>query len=214
MSNEKDSLETLLARLPRHRQLLLRDSLKRSGIYEKDPLILLFLEVLENQDRAITEGLKKEKEVLHGIYHHKTWRKILASRLLSWVVGPLLASAVILTSIHLSRKDEIQALQKVVDNPKGLGLAMMEGAKAIRDSRVQLKTLMIMTSLLSMPEGTLKISKQQLVISFPKDSATVQQDEKDISIRINIPADINKIIREISAETKQPVEPIDLRLEQ
>lgn len=185
MTNEKTSLETLLARLPRHRQLLLRDALKRHGVYEKDPIILLFLEVLENQDRAVLRGLEQERKTLKAIYNPTTFNAILKSRLVTWVVGPIVAGLILMTIILFARKGEIQALQKVVDEPQSVAVAMTQGAKAMREARGDIESVKATAILMNIPEAVFAVRGEELVIQFPKARATVSEDEEKVTIRLS-----------------------------
>jgi len=164
--------------------LLLRDALKRNGVYERDPIILLFLEVLENQDRAIFRGLEQERKTLKAISSPTTFNAILQSRAITWVVGPLIAGAIIFTSILFARRAEIQAFKKVVDNPQSIALAMTEGSKAMKETRPDIEAIRAIAILMRIPDAKISIRGEELLVEFPKNNTSVTEDDGIVTIKL------------------------------
>ena len=158
--------------------------------------------ILEGEARHIQDEFKLHHKLLTDIYQPSTWKKLLTSRIVTWVAGPLLAGTIIMTAILFSRKAEIEALQKVVDNPQSIALAMTEGTKTMRETESQLKTIKIIAGLLQIPESTMRLRGEQLLIRFPSESAVVTTNDGAVVLRFNIPEQTRQTLIKHAVEQK------------
>jgi hypothetical protein len=176
--------ERLLKAIPRDRQLVIAKSLEKHGIDDDEPLLLLCIEILEGEARHIQAEFKRYHPLLKEIYQEKTWHKLLTSKIMTWVVGPVIAGAIIFGSIMFARKAEIQALEKIVDDPKSIAVAMTEGATAMKDSRQDIQALQSIGILLNLPQSVVAIRNEKLVIQLPKNEVEITEDGEKVTIRL------------------------------
>jgi hypothetical protein len=176
--------ERLLKAIPRDRQLVIAKSLEKHGIDDDEPLLLLCIEILEGEARHIQAEFKRYHPLLKEIYQERTWHKLLTSKIMTWVVGPVIAGAIIFGSIMFARKAEIQALEKIVDDPKSIAVAMTEGATAMKDSRQDIQALQSIGILLNLPQSVVAIRNEKLVIQVPKNEVEITEDGEKVTIRL------------------------------
>ena len=184
MATTPSNRERLLKAIPRDRQLVIAKSLEKHGIDDDEPLLLLCSEILEGEARHIQAEFKRYHPLLKEIYQEKTWHKLLTSKIMTWVVGPVVAGAIIFCSIMFARKAEIQALEKIVDDPKSIAVAMTEGATAMKDSRQDIQALQSIGILLNLPQSVVAIRNEKLVIQVPKNEVEITEDGEKVTIRL------------------------------
>ena len=183
MANDISNRTRLLQAIPKDRQLALAKALEKHGIEDDDPLVLLCIEILEGEARHIQNEFKRHHPILKEIYREETWHKILTSRLMTFVVGPLIATGLIMTFVMFFRKTEVEAFRTVVEDPKSVSVALIDGAKALRETSQNMKAMAI---LLNLPDAVIGSSKNgKVVIQFPTDQASVTQGPKKISLELS-----------------------------
>lgn len=184
MENDISNRKRLLQAIPKDRALIVAKALEKHGLADDDPLILLCIEILEGEARHIQDEFKRHHPILKEIYREHTWHKILTSRLMTFVIGPLVAGAIFFTFMAFARKSENQALQKIVDDPKGFALAMTDGAEAIKKTRAEINSTRAMATLLNIPEAVVGSKDGQIVVQFPKSKAEVTEGKERITIKL------------------------------
>jgi hypothetical protein len=195
--------ERLLKAIPHDRQLVIAKSLDKHGIDDDEPLLLLCIEILEGEARHIQAEFKRYHPLLKEIYQEKTWHKLLTSKIMTWVVGPVIAGAIIFGSIMFARKAEIQALEKIVDDPKSIAVAMTEGATAMKDSRKDVDALQSIAVLLNLPQSVVAMRNEQLVIQVPKNEVNISEDGEKVTIRLsNSKNQLQRILNNMGGERK------------
>jgi hypothetical protein len=195
--------ERLLKAIPRDRQLVIAKSLEKHGIDDDEPLLLLCIEILEGEARHIQAEFKRYHPLLKEIYQEKTWHKLLTSKIMTWVVGPVIAGAIIFGSIMFARKAEIQALEKIVDDPKSIAVAMTDGAKAMRESGKDIDALQSIAVLLNLPQSVVAMRNEQLVIQVPKNEVNISEDGEKVTIRLsNSKNQLQRILNNMGGDGK------------
>ncbi len=201
MPNEKSIAKQLLERLPREKQLILMDALRKHKIYEQDPIILLFLEVLENQDKSIAKGLDGHQKILERIYDSKTWKKLLTSKFVSWVAGPVVGASIVLYGIHYQRKNEIDQLKRVLQNPPAIGALISDSARGLEQYRREMKALISLVGFIQVPESSINFRGKVMTMTFKKDQVTITEEGDTIKIKLEDPnSDLARILEQMSQE--------------
>jgi hypothetical protein len=199
--NEKSIAKQLLERLPREKQLILMDALRKHKIYEQDPIILLFLEVLENQDKSIAKGLDGHQKILERIYDSKTWKKLLTSKFVSWVAGPVVGASIVLYGIHYQRKNEIDQLKRVLQNPPAIGALISDSARGLEQYRREMKALISLVGFIQVPESSINFRGKVMTMTFKKDQVTITEEGDTIKIKLEDPnSDLARILEQMSQE--------------
>ncbi len=203
MATTPSNRERLLKAIPRDRQLVIAKSLEKHGIDDDEPLLLLCIEILEGEARHIQAEFKRYHPLLKEIYQEKTWHKLLTSKIMTWVVGPVIAGAIIFGSIMFARKAEIQALEKIVDDPKSIAVAMTDGAKAMRESGKDIDALQSIAVLLNLPQSVVAMRNEQLVIQVPKNEVNISEDGEKVTIRLsNSKNQLQRILNNMGGDGK------------
>jgi hypothetical protein len=201
--NENSIAKQLLERLPREKQLLLMDAFRKHGIYERDPIILLFLEVLENQDKSIAKGLHGHQKILEKIYDSKTWKKLLTSKFVSWVAGPVIGASIVLYGIHYQRKNEIDQLKRVLQDPPAIGALISDSARGLEQYRREMKALISLVGFIQVPESSINFRGKVMTMTFKKDQVAISEEGDTIKIRLEDQrSDLARILERMSQENE------------
>jgi hypothetical protein len=202
--NEKSIAKQLLERLPREKQLILIEAFRKHGIYERDPILLLFLEVLENQDKSIAKGLDGHQKILERIYDSKTWKKLLTSKFVSWVAGPVIGASIVLYGIHYQRKNEIDQLKRVLQNPPAIGALISDSARGLEQYRREMKALISLVGFIQVPESSINFRGKVMTMTFKKDQVTITEEGDTIKIKLEDPnSDLARILERMSQEEEE-----------
>lgn len=187
VQNDASNRARLLKSIPKDRQLLLAKALEKHGIEDDDPLVLLGIEILEGEARHIQAEFKRYHPLLEEIYQEETWHKLLTSKLMTFVIGPLAAGTIFFTVYAFARKSENEALQKLVDEPQSVALAINEGSKAMKNAKADMDSMRAAAVLMNIPEAVFAIKGKELLVQFPKNKATVTETEDKVIIKLSDP---------------------------
>ncbi len=189
MPNEKSISKRLLERLPRDKQLILIEAFRKHGIYERDPILLLFLEVLENQDKSIAREAATQRKILGVIHDPKTWQKLLLSRFLSWVLGPIIGASIVLGGIYYLRKAEMEPLKQVLKDPKPLGALLSQSEDTLKKSEEYTRTMTALVGLMNVPDATFAIRDNKMLVRLPKENFSISEVEDSVLLEFH---DLNR----------------------
>jgi hypothetical protein len=89
------------------------------------------------------------------------------------------------TILAFARKSENEALKKIVDDPQSEAVAMTQGAKAMREARGDIESITATAILMNIPEAIFAIRGEELVVQFPKERATISEDEEKVTIKLS-----------------------------
>lgn len=132
---------------------------------DNDPIFLLFAEVLEHQGLAkktigetVHAAIKKEHEeqrkILHSIYHPRTWKRLLISRVVNWLVMTILFAGALVWSLNRLSTDQLKLVAGVTRDKETIGKfaqALQTSADLARAARENSETLMALGYLLNNP---------------------------------------------------------------
>lgn len=187
MATTPSNRERLLKAIPRDRQVIVAKSLERHGIDDDEPLLLLCIEILEGEARHIQNEFKRHHPILKEIYREKTWHKLLTSKIVTYIIGPLIGGAIFFGFFALSRKSENEELQRIVSETKSFSILMKEGSEAISETKEDVNAIQAIAMLMNIPEVVIGVRDQQLVVQFPKNKVTISEAGDKVVIRLTNP---------------------------
>lgn len=161
--------ERLLAAVPPEHRVALARSLESYNPQGDEPTLTLLAELIERQAQTteavpklieshVSKAIKKENEeqrkILHAIYHPRTWKRLLISRVVNWLVMTILFAGALVWALNRLSTDQLKIVAGVTRDKETIAKfaqALQTSADLARAARENSETLMALGYLLNNP---------------------------------------------------------------
>lgn len=164
--------------------------LRRMFTDDDDPILMLFVELMERQEMArksigetvhgaVRREHEEQRRILQAIYHPRTWKRLLASRILGWIVAPAVLAAVILWGLENISSKQLKVLSNFTRDTSTIMAFtdhMKTAAGLATEAQKNAETMLAVGALLNHPN--LEITREGGNLRISGDLRIEQKDGK------------------------------------